>query len=106
MNAIGAGMGDWSIPGRARFGHGWWGCFAACSTRLGDDRSVPIEPFIVTLGTMGIFRAFTTFRPIGGSLPIDRSLREGPIARISSATSSAFPYPVLIRWSSSPRARS
>ncbi|TNC47503.1 ABC transporter permease [Rubellimicrobium rubrum] len=35
-----------------------------------------IEPFIVTLGTMGIFRALITFMTDGGSLPIDRGLRD------------------------------
>ena len=34
-----------------------------------------IEPFIVTLGTMGIFRALITYMTDGGSLSIDRSLR-------------------------------
>ncbi len=35
-----------------------------------------IEPFIATLGTMGIFRALITFLSDGGTIPIDRSLRE------------------------------
>jgi ribose transport system permease protein len=35
-----------------------------------------IEPFIVTLGTMGIFRALITWMTDGGTIPIDRSLRE------------------------------
>lgn len=34
-----------------------------------------IEPFIVTLGTMGIFRALITWMSDGGSIPIDRDLR-------------------------------
>lgn len=34
-----------------------------------------IEPFIVTLGTMGIFRALITYMSDGGSIPIDRGLR-------------------------------
>ncbi|TXR47306.1 ABC transporter permease [Phyllobacterium endophyticum] len=35
-----------------------------------------IEPFIATLGTMGIFRALITYLSDGGSIPIDRSLRD------------------------------
>lgn len=35
-----------------------------------------IEPFIVTLGTMGIFRALITWMSDGGSIPMDRALRE------------------------------
>ena len=35
-----------------------------------------IEPFIATLGTMGIFRALITYMSDGGTIPIDRSLRE------------------------------
>ncbi|MGA1805037.1 ABC transporter permease [Rhizobium sp. HT1-10] len=35
-----------------------------------------IEPFIATLGTMGIFRALITYMSDGGTIPIARSLRE------------------------------
>ncbi|MFK8252813.1 ABC transporter permease [Ancylobacter terrae] len=35
-----------------------------------------IEPFIATLGTMGIFRALITYLTDGGTVTIDRSLRE------------------------------
>src|SRR5690606_14005776 len=35
-----------------------------------------IEPFIAALGTMGIFRALITWRSDGGSIPMDRTLRE------------------------------
>jgi ribose transport system permease protein len=35
-----------------------------------------IEPFIATLGTMGIYRALITYLSDGGSIPIDRSLRD------------------------------
>lgn len=35
-----------------------------------------IEPFIATLGTMGIFRALITYMSDGGTIPIDRSLRD------------------------------
>ena len=32
-----------------------------------------IEPFIATLGTMGIFRALITYMTDGGTIPIDRA---------------------------------
>src|ERR1700761_7042187 len=35
-----------------------------------------IEPFIATLGTMGIFRALITYLSDGGTIPIDHSLRD------------------------------
>ena len=35
-----------------------------------------IEPFIATLGTMGIFRALITYMSDGGTIPIDRTLRD------------------------------
>ncbi|MDQ0346054.1 ABC transporter permease [Ancylobacter vacuolatus] len=35
-----------------------------------------IEPFIATLGTMGIFRALITYMTDGGTVAIDRSLRD------------------------------
>src|SRR5690606_19404892 len=35
-----------------------------------------IEPFIATLGTMGIFRALLAWMYDGGSTPMDRTLRE------------------------------
>ena len=42
---------------------------------------VGIEPFIVTLGTMGIFRSLVTWLADGGTLSLDFSMREyiGPI---------------------------
>ena len=54
-----------------------------------------IEPFIVTLGTMGIFRALITFMTNGGSLPIDRSLREA-YRPVYFGSIFGIPYPVLI----------
>ena len=51
-----------------------------------------IEPFIVTLGTMGIFRSLTTWLAQGGSITI-KSQRSGrPTARSISATCSACPF--------------
>lgn len=54
-----------------------------------------IEPFIATLGTMGIFRAFITFMTDGGSLPLDRSLREA-FRPVYFGNLLGIPYPVLI----------
>jgi ribose transport system permease protein len=54
-----------------------------------------IEPFIVTLGTMGIFRAFITFMTDGGSLPIDRSLRDA-YRPVYFGSFLGVPYPVLV----------
>ena len=41
-----------------------------------------IEPFIATLGTMGIFRALITYMSDGGTIPIHRSLRDAYRARL------------------------
>lgn len=56
-----------------------------------------IEPFIVTLGTMGIFRAFITFMTDGGSLPIDRGLRDA-YRPVYFGDFLGVPYPVLITF--------
>ena len=50
---------------------------AACGLLNGLIVTVgKIEPFIVTLGTMGIFRALITWMSDGGSIPMDGALRE------------------------------
>ncbi|MGY6706252.1 ABC transporter permease [Roseinatronobacter sp.] len=54
-----------------------------------------IEPFIVTLGTMGIFRALITYMSNGGSIPIDRSLREA-YRPVYFGSTLGIPNPVLI----------
>ena len=54
-----------------------------------------IEPFIVTLGTMGIFRALITFMSDGGTIPIDRSLRE-PFRPVYFGTVMGIPIPILV----------
>ncbi|UJQ94731.1 ABC transporter permease [Mariluticola halotolerans] len=54
-----------------------------------------IEPFIVTLGTMGIFRAFITFMSNGGTIPIDRSLRD-PFRPIYFGNVLGIPIPIVI----------
>jgi ribose transport system permease protein len=54
-----------------------------------------IEPFIATLGTMGIFRALITWMSDGGSIPIDRTLRD-PYRPIYFGNVLGIPVPVLI----------
>ncbi|QQR38283.1 ABC transporter permease [Devosia rhizoryzae] len=54
-----------------------------------------IEPFIVTLGTMGIFRALITFMSDGGTIPIDRSLRD-PFRPVYYGNLAGIPIPILV----------
>nr|WP_062226826.1 ABC transporter permease [Aureimonas frigidaquae] len=54
-----------------------------------------IEPFIATLGTMGIFRALITWMSDGGSIPMDRALRE-PYRPLYFGNVLGIPVPVLI----------
>ncbi|TCS02977.1 monosaccharide ABC transporter membrane protein (CUT2 family) [Rhizobium sp. BK418] len=54
-----------------------------------------IEPFIATLGTMGIFRALITYMSDGGTIPIDRSLRDA-YRPVYFGTVAGIPIPILI----------
>ncbi|MDW6024144.1 ABC transporter permease [Mesorhizobium sp. BAC0120] len=54
-----------------------------------------IEPFIATLGTMGIFRALITYLTDGGTIPIDRSLRDA-YRPVYFGTVAGIPIPILI----------
>jgi ribose transport system permease protein len=54
-----------------------------------------IEPFIVTLGTMGIFRALITYMADGGTIPIDRSLRDA-YRPVYFGTVAGIPIPILV----------
>jgi ribose transport system permease protein len=54
-----------------------------------------IEPFIVTLGTMGIFRALITWMSDGGSIPIARDLRD-PYRPVYFGNVLGVPLPVVI----------
>lgn len=54
-----------------------------------------IEAFIATLGTMGIFRSLITYMSDGGTIPIDRSLRE--IYRpVYFGSVAGIPIPILV----------
>jgi ribose transport system permease protein len=54
-----------------------------------------IEPFIVTLGTMGIFRALITYMADGGTIPIDRSLRDA-YRPVYFGTLAGIPIPIIV----------
>src|SRR5690606_9758684 len=93
MNALEPAFGNWAIPLGACMAIVvglLCGLFNGLVVTLGR-----IEPFIVTLGTMGIFRAFITFMTDGGSLAIDRSLREA-YRPVYFGNFLGIPYPVLI----------
>lgn len=54
-----------------------------------------IEPFIATLGTMGIYRALITWMSNGGSIPMDRTLRE-PYRPVYFGDVLGLPIPVAV----------
>ncbi|WP_174802563.1 ABC transporter permease [Martelella limonii] len=73
MNALAPTYGIWAIPAGMVFA-----IFAGLACGLLNGLIVTvgkIEPFIATLGTMGIFRALITYMTDGGTIPIDRTLR-------------------------------
>lgn len=93
MNALTPALGSWAILAGAGVAIV---VGALCGLMNGLIVTVGrIEPFIVTLGTMGIFRAFITYMSDGGSLPIDRSLR-APYRPVYFGDFLGVPYPVLI----------
>ncbi|PWU70836.1 ABC transporter permease [Ochrobactrum sp. POC9] len=95
MNYLAPGYGAWAIPmgaGVALIVGSLCGLFNGLIVTIGR-----IEPFIVTLGTMGIFRAFITFMTDGGSLPIDRSLREA-YRPVYFGSLFGIPYPILVTF--------
>lgn len=74
MNSMAPEWGVWAIPaGMAVAVIVGTGCGLMNGLIVTVGR---IEPFIATLGTMGIFRALITYMSDGGTIPIDRSLRE------------------------------
>ncbi|WP_027036268.1 ABC transporter permease [Mesorhizobium ciceri] len=93
MNAVAPHAGIWAIPA---------GMAVAilvgllCGLANGLIVTVGrIEPFIATLGTMGIFRALITYLTDGGTIPIDRSLREA-YRPVYFGTVAGVPVPILI----------
>jgi ribose transport system permease protein len=83
-NAIFAGAGIGLLVG------------AACGLLNGVIVTVgKIEPFIATLGTMGIFRALITWMSDGGSIPMARTLRE-PYRPVYFGDILGIPTPVVI----------
>lgn len=93
MNAVAPHAGLWAIPA---------GMVVAilvgllCGLANGLIVTVGrIEPFIATLGTMGIFRALITYLTDGGTIPIDRSLREA-YRPVYFGTVAGIPIPILI----------
>lgn len=73
MNKLAPTFGAWAIPAGMALA-----IVAGLLCGLANGVIVTvgkIEPFIATLGTMGIFRALITYMSDGGTIPIDRSLR-------------------------------
>ena len=69
---------------------------AACGLLNGLIVTVgKIEPFIATLGTMGIFRALITWMSEGGSIPMSRALRE-PYRPVYFGDILGVPIPVVM----------
>ncbi|WP_061933646.1 ABC transporter permease [Aureimonas sp. AU22] len=74
MNGVAPHLGTYAIPAGMLV---VVAASALCGLANGAITTVGrIEPFIVTLGTMGIFRALITYLSDGGTIPIDRSLRD------------------------------
>ncbi|MCX5493332.1 ABC transporter permease [Kaistia dalseonensis] len=93
MNMMAPSMGTWSIP--AGMGIALLAGIA-CGLVNGIIVTVgKIEPFIATLGTMGIFRALITYMSDGGTIPIDRSLREA-YRPVYFGTVAGIPLPIII----------
>lgn len=93
MNALVPALGTWAIPAGAVVA---LVVGSLCGLMNGLIVTVGrIEPFIVTLGTMGIFRALITYMSDGGSLSIDRSLRSA-YRPLYFGDFLGVPYPVII----------
>jgi len=67
------------------------GLFNGLTTTVGK-----IEPFIVTLGTMGIFRALLTWLAQGGSITIRNSDVRAAYRQVYFGDLFGLPYPVLV----------
>ncbi len=93
MNMMAPDLGTWSIPAGMAFA---LVVGLACGLVNGAIVTVgKIEPFIATLGTMGIFRALITYMSDGGTIPIDRSLRDA-YRPVYFGTVAGIPIPIVI----------
>lgn len=93
MNAMVPGLGLWAIPlGMVVAVVAGMLCGLANGLIVTVGR---IEPFIATLGTMGIFRALITYLTDGGTIPIDRALREA-YRPVYFGSVAGIPFPILI----------
>lgn len=93
MNAMAPTLQGWAIPagmGVALIVGLFCGLLNGLIVTVGK-----IEPFIATLGTMGIFRALITYLTDGGTIPIDRSLREA-YRPVYFGSFLGIPVPILI----------
>src|SRR5579863_3894304 len=68
-----------------------YGLFNGLTTQLGK-----IEPFIVTLGTMGIFRSLLAWLAQGGSIAIKNSDIRAAYRQVYFGDLFGAPYPVLV----------
>jgi len=93
MNMMATGLGGWAIPAGmaiALLAGVVCGLINGLIVTVGK-----IEPFIATLGTMGIFRALITYLSDGGTIPIDRTLREA-YRPVYFGTLAGIPIPIWI----------
>ncbi|HWJ75543.1 MAG TPA: ABC transporter permease [Kaistia sp.] len=93
MNGMVPHLGTWSVPAGMAVA-----LFAGIACGLLNGLIVTvgkIEPFIATLGTMGIFRALITYLSDGGTIPIDRSLRD-VYRPVYFGTVTGIPIPIMI----------
>ena len=93
MNGLAGDYGGWAIPigmAVALFVGLFCGLVNGLIVTVGK-----IEAFIATLGTMGIFRALITYMSDGGTIPIDRSLREA-YRPVYFGTVAGVPIPILV----------
>jgi len=93
MNLLAGNIGLWAIPAgmvAVLIAGALCGLLNGAIVTLGK-----IEPFIVTLGTMGIFRALITYMADGGTIPIDRSLRDA-YRPVYFGTLAGIPIPIIV----------
>lgn len=93
MNSMAPAYGNWAIPAGMAVA---LAVGLLCGLVNGLIVTVgKIEAFIATLGTMGIFRALITYMADGGTIPIDRSLREA-YRPVYFGTVAGVPVPIVV----------